>query len=202
MELASLEVLNADWVVVLAHFVFKASSSSPRASLDTLMIFVNSVILNYYRENIVFWILLESWYEHGETMVIVPSKDRGLQMQPPLRQRTPLQSLSSPNLNITPRSTIDTPILNELHPIATAMLVRIETMHDVVTPNHGAQASIVGHVDDDENDDVIASPTPSTNLCEDCCARPREYGLQGECSPRFCHVCVELHRHANRLDVV
>ena len=128
--------------------------------------------------------------------------DRGLQRQPPSRQRTPLQSLSLPSLNSAPCSTADAPTLNELHPTATAVPVRIETVHGVVTPNHGRQASIAGYVGDDDNDDVLASPTPSTNLCEDCCARPREYGLQGECSPRFCSVCAELHRHASRPVVV
>ena len=82
------------------------------------------------------------------------------------------------------------------------MPVHIETVDGVVTPNHGAQASFVGNVRDDDSDDLIGSPTANTNLCEDCCGRPREYGLRGESSPRFCRVCAELHRHPNRPDVV
>ena len=132
----------------------------------------------------------------------LPTKHRVLQMQPHVQQRTPLQSLSSPRVNIAPRCTVDVPVSNDHLPTATAVPVCIETGLGVVTPNDCAQASIDGYVGDDESDDLIGSPTTTTNLCEDCCARPPEYGLRGESSPRFCRVCADLHRHANRPDVV
>ena len=130
-------------------------------------------------------VLVDSRYEPGETTVTL-SSHRFLQMQETVRQRTPLQLLSSPSLNTAPRYTFDAPLSNELHPTATAVPVHIETGDGGVTPNHGAQASFVGNVRDDDSDDLIGSPTANTNLCEDCCGRPREYGLRGESSPRFC----------------
>ena len=85
-------------------------------------------------------------------------------MQETVRQRTPLQLLSSPSLNTAPRYTFDAPLSNELHPTATAVPVHIETVDGVVTPNHGAQASFVGNVRDDDSDDLIGSPTANTCL--------------------------------------
>ena len=75
-------------------------------------------------------------------------------MQETVRQRTPLQLLSPPSLNTAPRYTFDAPLSNELHPTATAVPVHIETVDGVVTPNHGAQASFVGNVRDDDSDDL------------------------------------------------
>ena len=56
--LAFLEVGNADWVVVLAHFVCRPASSSLGAALDTPIFSVNSVILNFYREKILCFLNL------------------------------------------------------------------------------------------------------------------------------------------------
>ena len=119
-----------------------------------------------------------------------------------MAQRTPLQPLSAPCLNASAVPGQILPYPNEQHPTAMAVLVDMDTEEPSQTEQPHPDSSATLHSSGDSSDEAEGSPAPTVPTCEDCRDGPREYGLQGETSPRFCRDCAILHRLPGRPNVV
>ena len=119
-----------------------------------------------------------------------------------MTQRTPLQSLSPHSVNASAVSRQSLAFPNEQHPTAMAVLVDMDMEDHAPTQHPHPYSSPTHHSFGDSSDEAPASPPPTVETCEDCNDGPREYGLQGETSPRFCRECAILHRIPGRPTVV